>query len=165
MSTRPPGPSADGADLRRGQTEEDGQTLPPLVEQLAAMHQDQRVHATLCDTVCGDDRFAEGRGCGENSVIVGQKGICRFGLLWTQFTAELDSNRASEKSLVFDAGRDAMAFEKIDDIGEAPARQADILSQFFTTTNNAWFSKCREPHGLRSVEFRILERSEAQKPI
>ena len=58
--------NADISDRFPRRIEKCGQPLDPLLEQLAPMHQDQRIDAPLRDQPCGDDGFSERSGRGQD---------------------------------------------------------------------------------------------------
>jgi hypothetical protein len=48
---------------------------------------------------------------------------------------------------------------------DAATRQAYVPSVPLSTGDDSRLAACRQPHGLRLVELRILERRNAQEPI
>ena len=65
-------PATDTTNRFRRQTEECRESLDPLIEQLAPVHENQRVHAALGNQPRGDDGLAKRRRRGENTGIVRQ---------------------------------------------------------------------------------------------
>ena len=64
--------ASDSADGFWRQTEKRRQSFHPLFQQLAAMHEDQRVDAALGDEPRSDHGLAEGGRGGQNAGVVGQ---------------------------------------------------------------------------------------------
>ena len=76
-------------NCRLRQIEKSAKPLDPLLEQLAAMHENQCIDAALCDQPRSNDGFSEsGRG-GQDAGVVGQHRCRRGQLIWTQFSVEL----------------------------------------------------------------------------
>ena len=65
-------PAADAADGLRGQVEERREPLDPLVQQLPAMDEHQRVDAAAGDQPGGDHGLAERRRGGQHAGVVRQ---------------------------------------------------------------------------------------------
>ena len=65
-------PAADSSDLLLWQTEKRRQPLDPLVHQLSAMDEHQRIDAALGDQPRCNDRLPEGRRRGQHAGVVGQ---------------------------------------------------------------------------------------------
>jgi hypothetical protein len=68
--------AADATDRLRRQTQEGREPLDPLIEQLAPVHEDQRVHATLGNQPRGDDGLAQCGRCREHTGILRQHRVC-----------------------------------------------------------------------------------------
>ncbi len=67
---------ADLANLFRLDSEKDGELGDPLVEEGAAMDQDQRAASARRDEVCPDDRLADARRGNEDPDVVGAVAGC-----------------------------------------------------------------------------------------
>ena len=70
------------------QAEKRRQSFHPLFQQLAAMYEDQRIDAALCNEPCGNDRLSKGGRGRQNTRVMGQHGIGCGLLLGPQFAME-----------------------------------------------------------------------------
>ena len=74
--------AANAADRLGREVEKRRQTLDPLVQELAPMHEHQRIDAALGDQPGSDDRLAERRRGGQDTSVVLQHRLGRELLLW-----------------------------------------------------------------------------------
>ena len=74
----------------RGRAEERRQPLDPLIQKLAAMHQDERVHPAPGDEPGSDDRLAERRGRRQHADVVLRQRVCGDLLFGTQLAVKDD---------------------------------------------------------------------------
>src|SRR5487761_487049 len=58
------------SDRARRNVEKSGKALPPLIGQLLAVHEHQRVYAALGDEPGADHRLTEGGRCGQHAEVV-----------------------------------------------------------------------------------------------
>jgi hypothetical protein len=90
----------DDADVGGHDVEKGAEPRHPLVEQLAAVHQHQRVRAALGDHQGRHDGFAEGGGRGEHAIVVPEEvrhGSILFG---RQRAQEAGCDRCSEFAFI-----------------------------------------------------------------
>ena len=112
-SVRPGRATADTTDRLRRQAEERRESLDPLIEQLAPMDEDQRVHAALGDQPRGDDGLAKRRRRGEHAGVVRQHRVCSGLLLASQLAAKRDLERAPVVAFVADDGAHAQIGQRL----------------------------------------------------
>ena len=87
--------AADAPNRFRREAEEGRESLDPLVEKLAAMNEDERVHAALGDQPRSHDGLAECRGRGQHAGLVLEHRVCGGLLFRPQLAAERDVQRLS----------------------------------------------------------------------
>lgn len=92
--------TTDAAYRLARKVEKRREPFDPLIEELPAIHQHERVDAALGDEPCGHDRLAECRGGRENARLIFQQ--CRGGalLLVPQLAMKLDVQRFAVVALV-----------------------------------------------------------------
>ena len=106
------------------QTEEHRQPLDPLLQQLAAMHEDQRIDAALGDQPGGNDRLAEGGRGRQNARFMPQHLLGDGRLLRPQFALKLHVQSDARVSLVARDGLDVQVREELLHIFQTAAGQA-----------------------------------------
>ena len=94
--------AANAADRLGREVEKRRQTLDPLVQQLAPMHEHQRIDAALGDQPGGDDCLAERRRGGQDASVVLQHRVRREPLLWSELALKGRLQRMSTETLVTD---------------------------------------------------------------
>src|SRR3974377_2195732 len=75
-ASRLPATRADLADIFQRKIQKNRKTFPPLVEELSAMYQNQRVGLSCCNHPGCKHSLSEGRAGGEHSGFMTQK--CRY---------------------------------------------------------------------------------------
>ena len=83
-------PAADNADLFRVEVEKHREPLAPLIEQLAAMHEHERVHAAARDQVCANDGLPKRGRRREHAIIVREECFRCLDLLGSKSAAKRD---------------------------------------------------------------------------
>ena len=111
--------TAEASDRLRWQIEKRGQPLDPLLHQLLPVNQNQSVHATGGDEICGKHGFAEGGGGGQDTGIVREHGRGGGFLFRTQGAGELHIERFAGHALIADVEFDFQAAEKLQQLIEA----------------------------------------------
>ncbi len=136
-----PSSASDLADGLRKQIEKCAKPLDPLFEQLSSMHEHQRVDATLGDQPCSDYGFSKGGAGGQNARIVSQHRICRGKLLLAQFSAKLHHQWPSTASFVANGMSYFQVRKEFLDVGQAAARQTDVIRMIFGAGNDPYFRR------------------------
>src|SRR5271166_833516 len=157
--------AADLPNLIDGRIEEHGQPLPPLIQELLAMHQHQSVHRTLRNQPSCDCCLAEGRRCADQPVVMlHDLGDC-FVLAKAQGSVKLDVNGLARKTLVANGRFDLVAFKKSDDLVKTSSRQSQMTWKVFAASDDPGLVECGQPHGLRFVELGVLKRYDPEQPV
>src|SRR5438309_10698689 len=81
--------ATQASDTVYRKVEECGKALNPLLEELLAMHEHERVHATLRYEPGGQNCFSKSSSRGQHSSVMGSKRCCSGLLLRPQFTAKV----------------------------------------------------------------------------
>ena len=119
--------AADAANRLGRQTEERRQSLHPLFQQLAAMHENQRIDAALGDEPRGNDGLSEGGRGRQDARVVGQHRPGGGLLLRPQFAVELHVQRRARVSFIANDGLDVQVREKLLHVFQTAAGQADVM--------------------------------------
>src|SRR5258708_37487720 len=110
----------------------------PLVQELAPMHEHQRVDAALRDQPGSDDCLAERRRSGQDTDVVLQHRLGGDLLLCSEFTLKGGMQNVSAETLVTDVRANIQVDQHSTYIFETSARQADVSWMFFSTTDDSW---------------------------
>ena len=86
-------------------------------------------------------------------------------LLTPQCSLKGQSQRAAGVALVSNGWTNLKVLERVSQIVKAAAWKADVLGEILGTGDDARLVVRGEPHGLRLVELRILERSQSQQAV
>src|SRR6266545_4811458 len=157
--------AANTADRRRGKIEECCQAFDPLIQELAPMHEHQRIDAALGDQPGCDNCFAERRRGGQDTGFVLQHRLRRELLLRSELALKGGMQRMSAETLVPDNRANIQVDQYLTNVLETSAWQADVLWMFFSATDDSWLGVRRQPHRLGLIELRILERGHTQQPV
>src|SRR6185295_8486684 len=157
--------TANPANRLRREVEKRRQTLDPLVQELAPMHEHQRINPALGDQPGSDDCLAERRRGGQDTSIVLQNRLCRELLLCSKLALKGGMQRVSAQTLVTDDRANIQVDQYLTNVFETSAWHADVLWMFFSATNDPWLRVGRQAHRLGLIELRILERGDAQQPV
>src|SRR6476619_1963954 len=157
--------AANLADLVDLNIKEHCQPFAPLIKQLLPVHHDEGIHFTLRDQPSRDRSLAKRSGGTDEPLVMRYNLEDGFLLGWTQGAVKLDLNGLAHQPLVAQYRFDPMAFEEREHLGQTPARQSHMLRQILATGDNARLVIGGKPHGLRLVEFRILECSDSKQAI
>jgi hypothetical protein len=95
--------------------------------------------------------------------VVGEEGVRRDLLLTPQLSLKRQSQRAAGVALVSNGQTNPKVLERVSHLVKAAAWKADVLGEILGTGDDARPVVRGEPHGLRLVELRILERSQSQQ--
>ena len=120
--------SGDVAHGFQGKVEKYRKPLPPLIQQLLPMDQNQNIHASSCDDVRGDHCLAEGGRCAEDSDVVFQQRRDCVRLLSSQLAQELRVDLLAGKSLITILEFDLVVPKKLLHLLQAVAREHDVRS-------------------------------------
>ena len=129
--------TADGADDVLADAEKCPKSFLPLLEQLGAVHQHQRVHATPRDQRSGGDRPAErGRRAKHAEIAVKHR---RYGglLVKTKRAHEADSQSIANMAFIVNLAADAIALEQRNGGFEAAPGERDVLGKILRTADDA----------------------------
>ncbi len=157
--------AADAADRLGREVEKRRQTLDPLVQELAPMHEHQRIDAALGDQPGSDDCLAERRRGGQDTSLVLQHRLGRELLLCSELALKGGLQRLSAETLVTDDRANIQVDQYLTNVFETSAWQADVLWMFFSATDDPWLGVGRQAHRLGLIELRILERGDTQQPV
>ena len=97
---RPASPAADTTKRFRGDIEEGGEPFDPLVEELTAMNENQRVHAAPGDQRRGHHGLAERCGRSQYACVVLEQCVRRFRLLRAELATKSDVDTSTRCSLI-----------------------------------------------------------------
>jgi hypothetical protein len=153
------------ANRLRREVEKRRQTLDPLVQELAPMHEHQRIDAALGDQPGSDDCLAERRRGGQDTSVVLQHRLGREFLLCSELALKGGLQRVSAETLVTDDRANIQVDQYFSDVFETSAWQADVLWMFFSATDDPWLRVGRQAHRLGLIELRILERGDTQQSV
>ena len=157
--------AANAADRLGREVEKRRQTLDPLVQELAPMHEHQRIDAALGDQPGSDDCLAERRRGGQDTSFVLQHRLGRELLLCSKLALKGGLQRLSAETLVTDDRANIQVDQDLTNVFETSAWQADVLWMFFSATDDSWLGVGRQAHRLGLIELRILERGDTQQPV
>ena len=157
--------AANAADRLRREVEKRRQPFDPLVQELAPMHEHQRIDAALGDQPGSDDCLAERRRGGQDTSVVLQHRLGRELLLWSQLALKGGLQRLPAETLVTDDRANIQVGQDLTNVFETSAWQADVLWMFFSATDDPWLVVGRQAHRLGLVELRILERGDTQQSV
>src|SRR5882724_5737799 len=102
-------------DCLRRQIEEDSQTLTPLIEQLAAVHKNERIHPALRDQFRRDHCLAKGGRRTKNTIIMLKSFTHSRRLLVSERTLKTHFDPRSGKPLIADRYVHSVRFQKLRD--------------------------------------------------
>lgn len=156
--------TANAADRLRRKAEERCQAFDPLVQQLAPMHEHQRIDSPLGDQPGSNDCLAERRRGGQDTGFVLQHRLGRDLLLCSELALKGGMQRVSAETLVADDGANIQVDQYLTNVFKTPAWQADVLGMFFSATDDSWLGVGRQAHRLGLIELRILECGDTQQP-
>ena len=111
--------SPDLPDALEGKIQERRQPLPPLVQELSAMHEHQGVHATRGDEPGGHDRFPKGGRGGQDAVVMSQQVVGGGLLIRPERSLKRHVQRQTGKPLVLDGDSHLVRLEQGRDFFEA----------------------------------------------
>ena len=157
--------ASDAADRLGRQIEERRKPLDPLLQQLAAMHEDQRIDAALGNQPGGDHRLAEGGRGRQDARLMPQHLPGGGGLLRPQFALKLHVQGDARASLVAHDGLDMQVRKQLLHFFQAAAGQAEVTGVVFRTADDPRLVVGGKPHRLGLVELGILEGGQPQQPI
>ncbi len=127
LASRAISSSADSSDRFRRDIEERRETLNPLVEQLTAMNQHERVHAAPGDEPRGDDGLAERCcGCQYASLMTQHRVRCCL-LLLPKLALKLHLQTTAVATFVANRRANTKIREGLANVIEATARQSDVM--------------------------------------
>ncbi len=129
------------------------------------MDDDERVHASLRNEVCADDRFPECGRRGEDAGVVAKHGLRRLRLVRMQLAGEFHVEMDSLLPLIVYAEFNSGVVEKAYELGHTAAGKRNVLGIIFGAADDARLTEGGHPHGLRAVEFRILEGRQSNQPV
>src|SRR6266568_2829890 len=109
MACRLP-PTADLPNLKVREFKERFESFFPLIQQVSAMDQDQRISLSLRQYPGGDYRFAKCCRCAEHAVIVTSQSQRRFHLRQSQTAPKLDVDLITDEALVINVNFYAIKF-------------------------------------------------------
>ena len=157
--------TADLADALDGQIQKRSEPLAPLIQELAAMHEDERVGFARGNESRGHNRFAEGSGRAKDAFVVCEHGV-RHGLLFRpKLAVKCHVDELSSESLIVDFHRDLVRLQKGCDLVQTAARQGNVPGKLLRAADNARLAERGQPHRLCPVEFRVLKRSQAMQSV
>ncbi len=120
-------PAANAADRFRRDAEERRQPLDPLVHELPAVDQDERVDAASGDQPRGDDRLAERRRGRQHAGVVPQHGVSGALLVDSQLALETHVQVRARLAFVAERHLHTRLVEHGPDIVQTTSRQADVV--------------------------------------
>ena len=146
--------------------EKGGQPFDPLFQQLPAVHQNQRVDARRGDEPGRHHGLAKGRGGRQHAGVVRRQRIGRHLLLRAQLTVERRTSsgvppKRSSRSLASIPSEASRASAS----SQAAPRQREVLRAVLSAIDDARFAEGGQPHGLRPVELRVLERRQTDQAV
>jgi hypothetical protein len=130
MSIRPVGlrfPSPIVHDITVLHGQKRLQALAPLVDELAAMDENERVDATRGDHARADDGLAERRRSGQHAVVVGLNRGDGGGLYVMQGAQKFQVEWPTCIAFVFELRRGSVQLEQLNGFIEAATRQANMV--------------------------------------
>ena len=114
-------PTADPADRAGRQAKKRREALDPLILQLPAMHEHERVDAAFGDEPRADHGFPEGRGRGQHTRIVGQHRFRGELLVGPELSVEFRGDWPAGKAFIANGGRHVQLGQKLYDLIQAAA--------------------------------------------
>ena len=145
--------------------EKPGQTFHPLFQQLLAVHENQAVDAAARDKPGSKNGFAKSRSGGQDPGIVSRHGVRRQLLFRPQLTVEAHVEWRPTKSFIAQRRLDAQRGEQGLRLPQAASGQCQVLRPVLRAMDNTRLAESGQPHCLRPVEFRILERSQSHQTV
>ena len=129
------------------------------------MNENQCVAGAMCDECGCDNRLAKGRrGC-EHAAVVGNESIESPGLWPSQSALERDAGRQRRSiiAMIVQNGDRPVTLNEFDSFVEAAARQSNMSRMELGARDDPRLAECRQTHCLRAIEFRVLERCQANE--
>ena len=157
--------AADLPDGGCGQIEECRELRDPLIHELQAVDQHERVGAARGDHGCRNHGLAEPGRCREDSGVVPQQRVVGHLLFVGQLAEEGGFNRIAGVAHILHIHMDAEILKHRLHCFEAASRQGDVVRQQFRAGHDAGDTEGRAPHRLRAVVFRILEGRDSDEPV
>jgi hypothetical protein len=145
------------ADLLGRDIEKGPKLSDPLVEELPAMDENQRVAVPRGNQLSRNDGLTERRGRGKDTIFVPKEIDRGVTLLRCQLTEEASSKGIAALTLIPDLGCDVHVLKEPQQFVETSSRKGNVPGEEFSAGDNARLAKGRQTHGLSSVKFRILE--------
>ena len=109
-------PTADLPNLKVREFKERFEAFFPLIQQVSAMDQNQRIGPSLRQYPGGDYSFAKCCRCAEHAVIVTSQSQRRFHLRRSQAAPKLDVDLITDEALVINLNFYSMKFEQVQDL-------------------------------------------------
>ena len=145
-------------DVLNAEPEEQRQPLPPLIHQVDG---DERGPAcSLFALQSGELQRPSYRTQSERKGFRHrkQREPCGLYLISASITVKVDfDQQPAESDGPSYFGCDAMALKQIEHFCQQASGQRDMMIRVFCAGDDAGFAKCREPHRLSTVEFRVLK--------
>src|SRR5436309_2771645 len=138
--------AANAADRLGREVEKRRQTLDPLVQELAPMHEHQRIDAALGDQPGSHDCLAERRRGGQDTSVMLQHRLRRELLFCAQLALKAGTQRVTAETLVTDDRANIQVDQYLTYVFETSAWQADVLWMFFSATDDSWLGVGRQAH-------------------
>ena len=164
-SSGPPFAPSDTSNLPVLQLQERLQPGPPLFEKLLTVHQNKSVSAPCRDQICRHHGLAKGGSRRKHPKLMAQQSFDRCSLIHGQLTVKVNVDVDAVMAKVFQNDLDAALRQQGCRRFEAASWQRNMHLQQLCAGNDSWLSKCRQPHGLGRVEFRVLKRGQADKAV
>ena len=155
----------DSANRLRRLAQKRREPLNPLIEELPAVHEHQRIHATLRNEPRGNNGLAERRCGGENTGLMFHHRSSSELLLEPQLTVKCDFQRMSAVAFVASDRLNVQIAQNLTDIVETTSRKADVMGMVLGARDDAGLVVRRQPHRLGFVELGILERGDTQQSV
>ena len=149
--------AADCADVAVLHGQKRLKAFAPLVDELAAMDENQRVDAACGDHARADDGLAERRRSGQHAIIVGFDRSDGGRLYVVQCAEKFEVQWPTRIAFIFELRRGSVQLQQFDSFVEAATRQADVVRMKLSTRDDARLAEHWQPHGLRAIELWVLK--------
>src|SRR6185312_3155792 len=138
---RPPSPTPNDPDVIGVNIKERAKLGYPLIQQLLAMNQHQRVPVTLRYEIGRHNRLSESRCRRQHAGIVRHQSIYRLLLFGRERSEKAGSNSCSVAALVCELRTDAVRSKKVERRIKAASREANVFGEQFGARNHARLPK------------------------
>ena len=136
-----------------------------MFQQLLPVHENQAVDAAMRYKPGSKNGLAEGRCSSQDPNIVSHHSARRQLLFGPQLTMETHIEWGAAKSFIAQRRLDPQRGKQILCLRQAPSGQGQVFQSILRAMDHTRFAEYGQPHCLRPIELRVLERSQSHKAV